>query len=49
MRMWITRYFLLLMLTLTALIFLAAYWTYGWMAWRAHQRLKLAEPEDRED
>jgi hypothetical protein len=49
LRMWITRYFLLLLLAMTALIFLAAYWAYGWMAWRAHQRIKLAEPEDSED
>jgi hypothetical protein len=49
MRMWISRYFLLLLFTLTALIFLVAYWAYGWMAWRAHQRLKLAEPEDSEE
>jgi hypothetical protein len=49
MRMWITRYFLLLLLTVTALSFLAAYWVYGWMAWHAHQRTRLADTEDSED
>ena len=49
MRMWISRYFLLLLLAMTALILLVAYWAYGWMAWHAHQRLKLAEPEDSEE
>jgi len=49
MRVEMKRYFLLLLLTVIALIFLAAYWIYGWMAWHAHDRLKLADPVDSED
>ena len=49
MRMWMTRYFLLLLLTVTALSFLIGYWIYGWMAWHAHQRARLANLEDSED
>jgi hypothetical protein len=49
MRMWMTRYFLLLLLTVTALSFLIGYWIYGWMALHAHQRARLANLEDSED
>jgi cellulose synthase (UDP-forming) len=43
MRIWLTQYFLLLLLVVTALGFLAALWTREWLSRRAHERLKLAE------
>ena len=43
MRIWLTRYFLLLLLLATALSFVLATWTRGWLARRARERLKLAE------
>ena len=43
MRIWFARHFLLLLLAVTALSFLVAAWTRGWLARRAHERLKLAE------
>lgn len=43
MRIYLTQYFVLLLLVVLALSFLSARYAYGWMAWRAHQRLKLAE------
>jgi hypothetical protein len=43
MRIWFAQYFLLLLFAVTALSFLAASWTRGWLARRAHERLKLAE------
>ena len=43
MRIYLTQYFLLLLFVVSALSFLAAYYAYGWMAWHARERLKLAE------
>jgi hypothetical protein len=42
MRIYLTRYFMLLLLVLLALSFLSARYAYGWMAWHAQERLKLA-------
>jgi cellulose synthase (UDP-forming) len=39
MRIWLTQYFILLLLVVTAFSFLLAYWTRGWLARRAHERL----------
>ncbi len=44
MRIWLTQYFLPLLLVVTALSFVLAYWTWGWVERRAAERLKLAEP-----
>ena len=41
MRFYVTQYFLLLLILVLALSFLCARYVYGWMAWRAHQRLSL--------
>ena len=43
MRIYLTQYFVLLLLVVLALSFLSARYAYGWMAWHAAQRLKLAE------
>jgi cellulose synthase (UDP-forming) len=43
MRMYLTRYFVLLLILVMALILLCARYVYDWMAWHAHQRLKLAD------
>jgi cellulose synthase (UDP-forming) len=48
MRLWLTRHFLLLLLVVTLLAFLASWWTYGCLARRARERLKLAEIEEEE-
>ena len=42
-RLWLTRYFLLLLLVVTALSLVLAAWTRQWLSQRAHERLKLAE------
>jgi cellulose synthase (UDP-forming) len=42
-RLWLTRYFLLLLLVATAFSFVLAAWTRGWLSERARERLKLAE------
>ena len=49
MRIWLTQYFLLLLLVVTAFSFLLASWTRGWLARRAHERLILAEKANTED
>ncbi len=41
MRAYATQYFLLVLMIVLALSFLCARYVYGWMAWRAHQRLSL--------
>jgi cellulose synthase (UDP-forming) len=41
LRIWFGESYLLLLLAVTPLTLLVALWTYGWMARRAHQRLKL--------
>jgi cellulose synthase (UDP-forming) len=46
-RIWLTHNFLLLLFVVTALSFLVAYWAYGWLKWHAHERLKLAETQDK--
>jgi hypothetical protein len=43
MHIYLSQYFLVLLLVLSALSFVAAYYAYGWMAWHARERLKLAE------
>jgi cellulose synthase (UDP-forming) len=43
MRIYLTQYFVLLLIVVLALSFLCARYAYGWMAWHADQRLKLAE------
>jgi cellulose synthase (UDP-forming) len=42
MRIWLTNYFLPLLLVVTALSFLLARWTFGWLARRANERLEMA-------
>jgi cellulose synthase (UDP-forming) len=53
MRIWLGRHFLLLLLLVSALTFLMAWWIWGYLARRVRERLKLAEiynqpPEDSE-
>jgi hypothetical protein len=43
MRIWLTQHFLLLLLIVTALSFLAALWTREWLSKQASERLKLAD------
>jgi len=43
MRIWLGRHFLLLLLLVSALTFLVAWWIYGYLARRVRERLKLAE------
>ncbi len=43
MRIWLTQYFLLLLVTVTALSFLLARWMREWLMQLAGERLKLAE------
>jgi cellulose synthase (UDP-forming) len=43
MRIWLGRHFLLLLLLVSALTFVAAWWIYGYLARRVRERLKLAE------
>ena len=43
MRIWLTKYFLLLLFGVTALSFLLANWIRAWLAGLARQRLSLAE------
>jgi cellulose synthase (UDP-forming) len=43
MRIWLTQYFLLLLLAVTVCSFVLAYWARGWLARRANERLNLAE------
>lgn len=49
MRVYATRYFLLLLLVVLALSFLCARFAYGWMAWHARQRLRLGEATEEEE
>jgi cellulose synthase (UDP-forming) len=49
MRIYLTRYFLLLLVFVLALSFLLARYAYAWMAWHAHERLKLASVPREED
>jgi cellulose synthase (UDP-forming) len=49
MRLYLTRYFLLLLIVVLCLSFLTARFVYGWMAWHARQRLLLAESPMEED
>jgi cellulose synthase (UDP-forming) len=49
MRIYLTQYFLLLLFLVLALSFLCARYVYGWMAWRAHQRLRLADATREDD
>ena len=44
MRIWMTQYFVLLLLSVTALSFLLARWIREWFIQQAAERLKLAEP-----
>jgi len=46
LRIWLTRNFLVLLFAVTALSFLVAFWTYNWLKWHTHERLKLAKTED---
>jgi cellulose synthase (UDP-forming) len=43
MRIYLTRYFLLLMLLVTLLSFVVARWVHGWLTLASRERLKLAE------
>jgi hypothetical protein len=43
MRIWLTRHYLLLLIVVTLLSLLAAFWGYGWLSWHAQERLKLAQ------
>jgi cellulose synthase (UDP-forming) len=43
LRIWFGESYLLLLFAVTPLTLLVALWTYGWMARRAHERLKLGE------
>jgi hypothetical protein len=43
LRIWFGESYLLLLFAVTPLTWLIALWTYGWMARRAHERLKLGE------
>jgi len=43
MRIWLSQYFLLLLVVVTALSFLLAYWIRGWLNRRAAMRLELAQ------
>ncbi len=43
MRIWLTQYFLLLLVVVTALSFLVALWLRGWLNRQARERLKLAD------
>jgi cellulose synthase (UDP-forming) len=43
LRIWFGGSYLLLLFAVTPLTLLVALWTYGWMARRAHERLKLGE------
>lgn len=49
MRVYVTRYFLLLLLVVLSLLSICARLAYGWMARHAEQRLKLAETVDNID
>ena len=44
LRIWLTGYFLLLLLAVTALSFLAALWTREWLSRHARKRLQYTEP-----
>jgi cellulose synthase (UDP-forming) len=45
LRNWFTRHFLLLFFAVTLLSLVLGRWAYGWMNWRARERLELAETE----
>jgi cellulose synthase (UDP-forming) len=47
MRIYLTEHFLILLVAVLTLSFLCAYYAHGWMAWRAHQRLKFGEDDRR--
>ena len=42
MRIWFTQYFLALLLAVTAFSFVLAYWTHGWLARHAEERVSVA-------
>jgi len=44
MRIWLTQYFLGLLLVVTAFSFVLAYWTRGWLARHANERVSVAGP-----
>jgi cellulose synthase (UDP-forming) len=44
MRIWLTRYFVFLLLLVTALSLAIATWAYAWLRYHARERLKLAHP-----
>jgi cellulose synthase (UDP-forming) len=46
MRIILTRHFLLLLFLVTALSLLLGFWVYQWLAWRAHERVKIGEKTD---
>jgi cellulose synthase (UDP-forming) len=43
MRIYLTQYFVLLLLLVTAFSFVVASWVHGWLSLKTHERLKLAE------
>jgi cellulose synthase (UDP-forming) len=47
MRVTLTQYFLILLVAVLSLSFLCAYYVYGWMARRAHQRLQYRGSDER--
>ena len=49
MRLYLTQYFLLLLVAVLALSFVSARFAYGWMAWHARQRLILGETPEQEE
>jgi cellulose synthase (UDP-forming) len=48
LRIWLTQHFLLLLLTVTAFMFMVASWIYGWMSRHAQERLTVAGTEDKD-
>jgi len=48
LRIWLTQHFLLLLLAVTAFMFMLASWIYGWMSWHARERLTVAGTEDKD-
>lgn len=47
MRVTLTQYFLILLVAVLSLSFACAYYVYGWMARRAHQRLQYRGSDQR--
>jgi cellulose synthase (UDP-forming) len=46
MRIWLTQYFVILLLVVTGLSFVMGNWTRGWLSRRAHLRLKLVDDSE---